>query len=396
MCNKLLREAPRPSGDLSESVNAMKTSRKQLHINKLTVDFDVNVRLKDNYDIPAIKQAIVEVGQITTSIAVELLKDGTYLVLQGNRRTIGGQELYADPNTPAGVKESLEKVDVNIYTDLSEEERLKVIFDQGSQKTISRTELVLACWRLSRQFFSEKQIAAIMYFSLAKYTGNEKKLLEVPSEPKARETFVQKWFHGTLGNFFLSALRMPDFVRDEFIKTHRAQDGLLPEGETVMVKLFIKTHRAQDGLLPEGETVMVKLSRERVTALSKAKTADEDEKVWDPEKAGPTFLALWDQYVKEDAGEAEKANGNKRPSVADIRQKADNYTSKVVRTALLASIGEPATNLLDLDAEATRLSKIKDACDVAWDNIKDAQIKELVGLIRSGKPSDIVAWLANK
>jgi len=352
----------------------MKSTKTTLSIIKLTVNMDLNIRLADNYDVPAIRDNILEVGRIVNPIVVEKLPDNIYQVLQGNRRTLAGQELFNDPKTPSGIKEGLEKVDVIVYQDLTPEERLKVVFDHGTQKSINRTELVLACWRLSRQFFSEKQIAGLMYFSLAKYTGKESKLNQVPSEPKARETYVQKWFHGTLGNYFLSALRMPDFVRDEFIKTHRAQDGILRDGETVVVKL----------------------SRERVTELSKAKTADEDNGSWDPEKGGPAFVEVWEKFVKEDAGEAEKGNGPKRPSVKDIKEKSDQYQSAVVRKALLASIGEPAQDLLELDAEAYRLGQIKKALDAAADGIKDASIKELVNLFRSGKPSDVTTWLAGK
>ena len=240
-----------------------KTQKKTLSITSLISRDDVNVRLANNYDIPAMLDQIVQVGKITTPIICKKTDEG-YIVLQGHRRTRGGQlavekpekveeifirmseaEMVRDPekgkrifdNRTTLTKEvvdNLSKVEVIVHEGLTEEEEMTIVFNHGSMKPISRTETVMGIWRMDRNIvFSVSDIIRVQYFNLARFSGNERKLSTLPTDPKEREKTLKKWFHGTLDNFILTAHRLGDYVKEQFIMTMKAQDKLLQAGEKV-------------------------------------------------------------------------------------------------------------------------------------------------------------------
>lgn len=334
-----------------------KLGKKTVSVDKIIVDMTLNVRLPNNYDIDSLAEQIIEVGRITTPPLCKEAKDGTLTVLQGNRRVKAGQKLFSDPTTPQGVKLGLEKLEVLTVKaeELSPEEEMRLICDHGSQKPISKSETVLAVWRLAKSLFSEKQIITLMFYQLARYTGNEKKLAEVPSEPKAREVFLSKWLHGTVGNFMLTVQRMPEYVREQFLLTHKAQDGLLVNGEKVIVKI----------------------SRERVTALSAAKSADEKKGEWDGQLGGPEFKALWEKFIKEDAGEPVD-NGPKRLGARELQGMKDVMESELSRKLIDAVLGTPCRELNEMDVAAARAVSINRLIAENIDGIKNPEIKAVV------------------
>lgn len=336
-----------------------KPTKRTVSVKTLVSKTAINVREENNYDLDAICQQIVMAGRIHTSMMAEEV-EGELWVLQGHRRTRGGQRLLADhnliatillnmadnekdpekrdnikknlPDMVATIVENLGKVEVSVYKGLSEEERLTLILDHGSMKPISRTEVVNTVWRMDKSFFSEGDIIRIAYFSLADFTGNKRKLSEVPQETKAREAYLRKWLHGTVGNFILSAARMGDYVREQFMLTHRAEDNLLREGEKVEMKC----------------------TRDRITQLSAAKTKDKD--VWTSEEGGPEFNALIAKFKAEDAGAIDK-EVKKRLTPKELNDKADVYQSKAIKKALWIAAGETGDKvqgLLDDDARMYR------------------------------------------
>lgn len=313
-----------------------KPTHKTMSIMDLKVDPKMNVRDERDYDIPTMIEQILEAGRILSPILA--LEDGTVLV--GNRRTRAGQKMYDDPTTPVGVKESLEKVQVVIYGgDLTEQERLKIIIDHGSQKPLAKSDVARAIWRMAMSFMSETEIINVMYFMLAKFTGQERKLAEVPENRKARETHVKKWFHGTVGNYILAANSMGEYVKEQFLLTLRAEDKLLQEGESVEMRV----------------------TRGRLTELSAARTTDKNsDEGWSPENGGTAFNALIEQFKAEDRGEIKPEN-KKRPTITELEKQTAYFQTPALRKILLLAAGETDQSkiggLPDDDARIWRDSK---------------------------------------
>jgi hypothetical protein len=347
-----------------------KITKKSMSVSDLVVDKALNVRLPDNYDIGTMKDGILSHGRIVKAITVEHTSDGRYVVLAGNRRTLAGQEMLTDPSTPQDVVANLKKTDCVVYSGLDEAERIALIADHD-EKPLNRTELVLLVWRLSRQFMSEAQIAVMLYYQLASYTGNRKKLVEVPNDPAKRKEFVKKWFHGTLGNYMLVAQRLGEFVRDQFIKTHLSEDKLLPADQSVEMRC----------------------NRDRIAKLDQAKTADEKAGEWNAEQTtGPRFNALIEQFKAEDAGtiDTEKV---KRPSVKDLKEKAEVFKSPGIRKALLLAAGvtgDEVSGIVDEDDKAARDVGVINVLVRYADQLPD-YLRQFVGVVTTKSPAEVEA-----
>lgn len=353
-----------------------KNTTKIVSIATLTVDKNVNVRLANNYDIPQMKEAIIHIGRITDPIHVRLCDS---VVLRGNRRTLAGQELLADPNCPQDVAAELKKVTV-VYHDVApgSPEELAVILDQGTQKGLSRTEILLTVWRLDKSFQSEGQIINALYFALAEYTKRPDKAQEAAAITNLteRQTFLRTWLHGTVGNYFLAANKMGEWVRDQMIKTHLSEDKLLPEGEKVEVKM----------------------SRDVIAKLSAAKSKDKDEKNggegWTPEEGGKFFNEL---VAKLKAG-VKDDEGTKRPTAGALKDKADAFKSIAIRNALLLAAGETekGKDLMELDDRLHRLSMVMETLSKRVSEIQDPLIAGLVKAIIGNGPAGEVELAINK
>lgn len=336
-----------------------KQTRKTVSISSLVVDKAVNVRLAQNYDIPAMVAAILTEGRILDPIHV---RQSDMVVLRGNRRTLAGQQLLADKECPQEVADNLKKVDVVLHDVAPGSlDEMNVILDHGNTKTLSRTEVLLTVWRLDKQFMSESQIIVALYQSLAAYTGNQQKAIQAASMSNQRERgeFLRKWLHGTVGNYFLAANKMGEYVREQMRLTHLSEDRLLPEGVKVEMRI----------------------NRDRITALSAAKSKDDPKnggKGWSPETGGEAFNAKIEEFKAEDAGvPVEK---KKRPTVRDLMERADIFKSPAIRTALQVAAGESekANGLVDLDARLFDLHLKLEVLQKASNGIKDANVKALV------------------
>lgn len=345
-----------------------KQTMKTMKVTDLKVDFNTNVRLPNNYDIGTMKDQIVQAGRIQKPIVIN---GDTGVVLQGNRRTLAGQELYNDSACPSDLKEALAKVQVIVYSGLTPQEEVTLIMDHGGERPICRTEVVLSVWRLDMQFYGEAEICVWMLNALASYTGNLKKLNQLPTEPSARTKAIKTWLHGTVGNYILAASKMGNFVKEQFILHHKSEDKLLQEGEKVTMWC----------------------SRDRISALNTAKGEDVRDGNWDSEKGGPKFNALIEQYVKEDAGTTEKNRGPRAMSQKDLNEKADQFKSPMLKSAFKVAAGDPdaGRQLVDLDNAMYRLQLVTEALAKEFETIKDPHMKNFVTvLLNANKPAAAV------
>lgn len=357
---------------------ASKPTRKTLSAKQLVVDFDLNIRDRSNYDLGTMKDQIRTAGQVIKPILVEKQGD-RYVVLSGNRRTLASQELLTEESLPANLKASLEKLDVLVYEGLSETERLALVIDHGSEKGISRTELVQAVWRLAKAFWSEIDIIKLLYFSLAQYTGAAtKKLPEIQkiTDEKQRTEALRKWLHGTVGNYMLAAAKMGTYVREQFILTHKSQDNMLAEGEKVEVNI----------------------SRDRIVELSKARTADEANGGWSTEKGGTRFNELLERYKAEDAGNATKERSS-RPSAKDLLDRIDVFKSQPMKRMLRLAAEGPSEQTKGLDSDDDAIYRNEQIFSAVMRNVekvpKGTPLDAFIGLYLHGTPGQMQEFFDN-
>lgn len=356
-----------------------KSTNKIVSIESLVVDLNLNVRLRNNYDIPAMKQAILDMGRITDPIHIRAC-DNT--VLRGNRRTMGGQELIADPNCPQDLAAALKKVSVVAHdVQAGSDEEMAIILDHGSQKGLARTEVLLTVWRMDKQFQSEIQIMQRLYSALAVYTKNPEKAAECAKlvNLNDRKEFLRTWLHGTVGNYMLAAAKMGEYIRDQMLLTHLSEDKLLAADQKVECRM----------------------SRTRITKLSAAKSKDTDTRSggegWTTDQGGKHFNELLERYKAEDRGELEP-DENKRPSVKELTERADAFKSPGIRSALLVAAGNKAhgKDLVEFDDRMSRLQMVCDTLAKRVDEIQDPNIVALIKSIIGNGPAGEVEAVINK
>ncbi len=345
-------------------------TKKTISIKSLRFDYSVNIRDVNNYDITTMAEQIKTAGRVIKPLIV---RGEDNMVLQGNRRGRAVLWLLEQPDTDAELKEQISKLDCIVYTGLNEKETLSLIIDHGSEKPISRSEVVTAVWRLDLQFFTESQIIGLLYFALAKYSGNERKLAEVPAKPgKERDLFLKKWLHGTVGNYILAAAKMGNYVREQFLLTHKAED-----------KLLAPERKEGDVTIP-AEVVEMRCNRDRITQLSAAKSADQKDKGWTVDAGGEAFNSLIEKFKAQDKGEASEEK-EKRPSVKELREKADQFSSPAIRNALLVAAGDQdaGRSLVEFDDRLKRLTMVMDTLRNNVAAVTDVNVKGLLEAIIS-------------
>lgn len=319
------------------------------------------------HDYPTIMEQIRSMGRIVKPPVLAEKEDGLH-ILQGFRRIGGAQRLLLLADITADLKDALTKCVCIVYKDITPAEELALMFDDGGQKQIGNWGIVNSVWKLDRMFYSEAQIANMMFQSLARFTKNEEKIATLSTNPKVREEEIKKWFHGTLGNYMLSAAKMGQYVRDQFLLTMKAKDGTLAKDEQVKVKM----------------------SQSRIVALSKARNSEKD--LWTPEDGSPAFNALLEQFAAEDGGAPKEKLS--RPDVKELREKADAFYSPLIRKALLLAAGEKGPKVADLDKdddEYKRMSaNIKKVMDLLPElREKNELVANLIGAVINGSASEV-------
>jgi hypothetical protein len=357
----------------------MKTSKKTVHINQLVVDFALNQRDPNNYDIGSLIPLIKDMGRILKPIVVKAhpTEKDKFVPLQGNRRTLAGQAIYKEADITVEMKAALDKVEVLVVSDFTEHEENVLIFDQGGEKPISRAEIVKAVWRLDKAFLKEAEIIQTLYFVLARYTRNEGKLHEVPKNEPERSKFLKGWFHGTVGNQILAAARMGEFVKGQFLKTRLSEDKLLPDGDKLEMRCDTK----------------------RITELSQAITADKkaakdagkpESEGWSYDKGGLKFNELIEKFKHEDET-GERSSTPSRPTVKELQEKMDQYRSSPIKKALAIAAGnnELGKGLADDDEHLYYLEMKLEVLHKFAKDIKDDKVRELVGALLHGAPGGV-------
>lgn len=333
-----------------------------VNVNELKVDTGLNYR--DDYDIASLQDDVIRQGRILEPLHVEL---ETKRVLRGNRRTLTAQKLYNDPTTAPELRAALEKLEVIFYSELTDSEREELVLDHGSQKSLTRTEIVKAVWRLAMKMYSEREIIGLLYQRLAEFTGNKDKAQQVSrmTDKGARDKFLAKWLHGTVGNYLLPAARMGENVKEQLLLTERNREGTLTDEEE--------------------KSLLWSTNRDRIGDLNTAK--NEDGAAWEPTKGGPKFNAQIEAFIKEDADKKaglDKKSGKRKYSADDMKNAADTMQSPL-RLAFLQCAGElddaGKSKVIAADAEFYRIQRIMSALIPQVERVNEPNVRALLSAI---------------
>lgn len=341
---------------------------------KLVVDTRVNFREVDGYDVPSMIEEIKLAGKVVEPIHV---REEDNVVLRGNRRVRAVQTMLADTNLNADLRKKIEKLEAFLYTGLDEKSTTELVLDHGSQKPLSRVEVIKACWRLSKLMYSEAEIIILLFQQLAKFTGNLRKAHEAAQLPagEQREKFLKTWLHGTVGNFILPAARMGDLVREQYLLTETQKDRNLTDAEKARIQF--------------------NLDRKRVQDLVKAKKEDEEKDGWSADAGGAAFNEAIQRFIKEDkpsSGSGSGSGNKNRPSIEQVTQSADAMQSGM-GLAMKMAVGKLSDadkgKIEQLDAEYHRRDKLFALLTAIEPKVVNAEVKALIVAILAGAPADV-------
>lgn len=379
----------------------------KLHINPENLRFRkgmvvVGVKVVDTYNSGTMKDVIREQGGVPGRLVVEeftapdgplgeTIKAGEVynVVLAGNRRLTAVQEMLADPTTPAGLVESLQKLPCNVYKNLDDQQRRELVNDQRSQR-YQRAELVAYCWRLQLGGLSYADIAMFVWPQMVGYTGQGQKMLpkiEACKTLDERKKVITTWLKGSLDTIILNCGKMGPRVQRALILSDMLIDGIAPE-----------IGKDSDGN-PIYETPEFKPSQGRCLELARAKKADEASPAgWDPEKGGNEFNATIAKFIREDKGVDELGNPIQGPpqraSVEQLTNQKGMTQSRAAKAALEIASGKPVLQFADFDAEARRLELLTDVAVKYKDGVKDKKVKEFLTIFLTGDAAQLENFLA--
>jgi len=268
------------------------------NIADLTVDPTLNIRFragseffgvkveKDTYDIPGMRQQVVDGGGIREPIWVSVRADASKIVMRGNRRTLTGQELLADETTPAELRKALsERTPMILFHGLTPEQEREMVNDQ-TQKSFLRSEVIRSIFELRRNGWTFPRIARLYWEPLGRFTGNAAKIAEIRdiTDPNAKIEKITTWLRGTLDNYLIWGYDLGKFVQKCIMLSVMKIDGLL----------------TANGEQPYFNTE--KNSQKRIAALRKAKEADGTKFNGTIPQEGSEFKKLLDEYHSQDYG----------------------------------------------------------------------------------------------
>ena len=346
-----------------------------------TLIVDRKLNFREDYDVPSMIDEIKRAGCLLEP--VHAIQE-TNQILKGNRRITAVQALLADPTLPKDLRKELEKVDVIFYQGLTPEEITELVLDHGSQKSLSRVEIVNACWRLQKQMYTEKDTIILMYHLLARYTGNPQKANEAAtmSEGPARTKFLTDWLHGTVGNYILAAGRMGEFVREQFLLTDAAMDRKLTDEET--------------------KKLVCKMGRDRINQLASAIKKDKENGSWNQKDHGTEFDKKIAEFILKDAGGGTSTTTATKPTVTQMENAAGAMKSSLSNIYLHCAgklDKSKAVEIDELDIELDRLDALKQTLRESVDRVDlkskfgGGEVRELFNLFLKGTGADFTLYV---
>jgi len=255
------------------------------------------------------------------------------------------------------------KIPFRVFTNVTEEERIKLLYDHGSEEGLDVVEIMTSMRRLLVQGFNEPQIASIMgksFVSMASagVKAEFNKRLEILEKDGVVE--VAKMKCKTIGAVVYYTFRrqiqdmkrvikMPEIARAEWIAFHRKGEGAL------------------------------KLTTKNIELL--ANCTDEEAALW-----VATEKALKTRPVGGDGdGDGDGSNGTNRGQsvwgAAGLKSARDAAASKYVRRLFNAALGDPndQSAIPKMDEDLSLIEKaISGDPDTFWDMVAELSTKTSV------------------
>jgi hypothetical protein len=192
-------------------------------------DFSVQIRAAQgdpdsSYDISGLKSALLTTGFVRVPLAVEKMKNGKIRVLQGFTRLLAIDDIEKDKDIPEAVKEKFRMVNCIVYEDLTPQERNDIVYDDQTQKKLTKIEVIRWLWKLSEtQEYSE--IVWEHFRQLVHLAGStkqdefHKKMNTELKTESAKKAYVTGFFTGTINDEILKAKSLGPVVQKAFIET---------------------------------------------------------------------------------------------------------------------------------------------------------------------------------
>jgi hypothetical protein len=285
---------------------------------------------KDSYDIPGMRQQLIDGFGVREAITVSVRKDGTMVPLRGNRRTIAGQELVNDPTTPEPLRKQLvTQTPMLLLTGLTDAQERELVNDQTT-KDFLHSEVVRYIFSLRRQHWSYERIALLLWETMGKFSGSKKKVAEIReiADPGLKREKIKSWLRGTLDCYLIWGYDLGQFTQKQILLTEMAMDGLITEE---MEKPYVKS-----------------LNQKRIAELKKAKELDGTKWNGMVLMDGSEFKKVYDKFHQEDYNPTQIVKGDGKPKMLDratVEGLAEVFTSKVARQLIQRVLGNEQPEL---------------------------------------------------
>ena len=382
---------------MPEAIKWTNKGTKLIHgnVNDLQTDEHLNIRFragsqlfgvtvsKDTYDLPTMRVQIVDGGGILEPIWVSQRSDKSLIVLRGNRRTLAGKELLADPTISPELRNALTtKTPILLLTGLTPEQERDLINDQ-TQMSFRRSEVVRNIFELRRNKWDFARIAMLHWETLGKFTQSAKKVAEMRAilDPAAKREKIKSWLRGTLDNYLIWGYDLGTFVQKCILLSCMATDGLLSENDE---KPYFNSE---------------KNSQKRIAALRKAKEADGAKFNGQILVEGSEFKKVMDSFHAEDYGTTTTPAvpaGPKMMKRQDLEGVKDSFQSQAVRQMIERVLGVEQPTLTARDEFAASQETKEMLAETYLPRLNPEAQKIVRMFLVNPDPNDFQAWLESQ
>jgi hypothetical protein len=353
-----------------------KSTSAVLNPKSIQKDFTVQIRAAlgdpdSSYDIQGLKTDLLKVGHVRVPLAVEKLKNGKYRVLQGFTRLLAIDDIEADKDISDDVKKKFREVNCIVYEDLSPQERNDIVYDDQTQKKLTKIEVVRWLWKLNEtQDYSDivwEHFRQLVHLATPtkqdEFWFNMNNPASTLKTEQAKKAYVSGFFTGVINDEVLKAKSLGPVVQKAFIETLA--------GRTGQDTCDFVCNRAALTELGKMRT------RDKETDPAKiAKYTDWDKSVdgkgWSQEKGGYRFNEL---IASLKATKGQVSDAPKTLSVAKINERIDGTKSRIGKIVFkIAKGGKDLTaeerNFGEIDQNIEALESIQSFIASKLDDIK--------------------------
>lgn len=216
------------------------------NVDELTVDSElINIRFQpgtevfgvkvtsDTYDLDSLRPQVQQFGGIREPIWVSVRKDKSKWVVRGNRRTLVGKSLLADPTTSAELREALTKrTPMFLFHGLTPEQESELVYDQD-QKRFLRSEIARQVYNERKKGKGYEEIVYPYWQTIGEKFIKPQVVAEVRAinDPTLKLAKIKSSYRGTVDCYLLWAYDLGPWMQRQVMLSEMRLDGLLKEGD---------------------------------------------------------------------------------------------------------------------------------------------------------------------